>query len=68
MTLAIPEDLRNRMAKHKNVKWSEVVREALRAHTSKLERMDQLLANSELEEADVERIGKAVKKGIAQNK
>ncbi len=66
MTLALPKDLHESMRKHKNVKWSEVAREALRAHAEKLERMNQLLANSELTEADAERIGKAIKNGIAQ--
>jgi len=67
MTFAVPEDLHKFMRKHNEVKWSAVARGALHTHADKLRMMDELLANSELTEADVEMIGKQVKRAIARN-
>jgi len=66
MTLALPEDLRKIMRKHDNVKWASVARDAMWAYARKLEMLDKVLSRSELTEDDVERIGKAVKRGIAK--
>ncbi len=44
MTLALPEDLHEIMQKHKEIKWSEIARQALWNHARKLELMDKLLA------------------------
>lgn len=66
MTLAVPEDLHKVMQKHKDVKWSEVARQAIIEKARKLELMDKLLAKSELTEEDAERIGHKIKHGIAK--
>jgi len=66
MTLAIPEDLHKLIKKHKEIKWSEVARQALWRQARKLELMDKLLAKSELTEVDVERIGRKIKHGMAK--
>jgi len=46
MTLAIPEDLYEIMQKHKEIKWSEVAREAIWDKAKKLEMMDSILSKS----------------------
>ena len=66
MTLAIPEDLKKVMEKHKEIKWSEVARQALRENARKLELMDKILSKSKLTEADAEYIGHMIKRGIAK--
>ena len=66
MTLAVPEDLKAIMEKHKEVKWSEVARGAMWVHAKKLELMDKLLIKSELTEKDAMEIGKKIKEGIAR--
>ena len=66
MTLAVPEELHNIMKKHKDVKWSEVAREAIWQKARKLELMDKLLAKSKLTEQDALEIGRKVNKGIAK--
>ena len=66
MTLAVPEDLHRTMQKHKEIKWSEVARQAIMEKARKLELMDKLLAKSELTEEDAERIGHKIKHGMAK--
>lgn len=66
MTLAVPEDLKRIMEKHKEVKWSEVARTAMWEHAKKLELMEKLVARSRLTEKDALEIGKKIKKEIAK--
>ncbi len=66
MTLAVPEELHKIMKKHKDIKWSEVAREAMWQRAQKLELMDKLLSKSELTEQDALEIGRKVNKGIAK--
>ena len=66
MTLAVPEDLHRTMQKHKEIKWSEVARQAIMEKARKLELMDKLLAKSELTEEDAERIGHKIKHGMTK--
>lgn len=62
----VPEDLHMIMRKHKEIKWSEVARQAILEKARKLELMDKLLAKSELTEEDAERIGHKIKHGMAK--
>ena len=66
MTLAVPEDLYRIMEKHKEIKWSEVARQAIWDKARKMELMDKILSKSELTEKDALEIGKKVKEGIAK--
>lgn len=66
MTLAVPNDLYQIMQKHKEIKWSEVARQAIWEQAKKLEIMDKILAKSTLTEEDAERIGYKIKQGIAK--
>ncbi len=66
MTLAVPEDLHRTMQKHKEIKWSEVARQAIMEKARKLELMDKLLAKSELTEEDALELGRKIKHGIAK--
>lgn len=66
MTLAIPEDLHSIMAKHNEIKWSEVARQALWMQARKLEIMDRILSKSNLTEKDAEDIGHKIKREIAK--
>lgn len=66
MTLAIPEDLHEIMKKHKEIKWSEIARQALWDQARKLELMDKLLAKSKLTEEDALEIGRKINRGIAR--
>ena len=66
MTLAVPEDLKKIMEKHKEIKWSEVARNAMWEHAKKLEIMEKLVSKSKLTERDALEIGRKIKEGIAK--
>ena len=66
LTLALPDDLQQIMEKHKDIKWTEVARQAMWVKAKKLELIDKLLSKSELSEKDAEEIGHRIKQGIAK--
>lgn len=66
MTLSLPEDLYNIMQKYREIKWSEVARQALWTKAKKLQLMDKLLAKSELTEEDALEIGRKVNTEMAK--
>ena len=66
MTLAIPEDLKKLMEKHKEVKWTEVARQAMWEHAKKLEIMEKIVSKSKLTEEDALILGKKIRAGIAK--
>jgi hypothetical protein len=56
ITVNVDDALKERMEKHPEINWSEVTRQAIRDKIEKLELMDELTAESELSEADVDEI------------
>ncbi len=66
MTLAVPEDLFKIIEKHKEIKWSEVARQAMWDKARKIELMDRILSKSNITEEDALAIGKKINEGIAK--
>ena len=66
MTLALPEDLYEIMQKHKEIKWSEIARQAIWDKARKLELMDKILSKSKLTEEDALEMGRKVNKQVAK--
>ncbi len=66
MTLAIPDELHKIIKKHKEIKWTEIARQAMWEKARKLEIMDKILSKSELTEKDAIEIGKKIKREIAK--
>lgn len=66
MTLAVPEDLYKIMQKHKEIKWSEIARQAMWDQARKLELMDKILSKSKLTEQDALEIGRKINREIAK--
>ncbi len=66
MTLALSEELHSIMKKHREIKWSEIARQALWNQAKKLELMERILSKSEMTEEDAEKIGNKIKKEIAR--
>ena len=66
MTLALPEDLHEMMKKHREIKWSEIARQAIWEQAKKLEIMDKILVKSKLTEDDALEIGRKINKEIAK--
>lgn len=61
MTLAIPDKLHKKMVQHKEIRWSNVAREAFEERIKELDLMDEILKNSKLAEKDAEEIGHKIK-------
>ena len=66
MTLAVPEELHAIIKKHKEIKWSEIAREALWNQARKLEFMDRILAKSKFTEKDALELGRKVNERLAR--
>jgi hypothetical protein len=66
MMLAVPEDLFEVAKKHPEIKWSVIAREAMWEYARRVELMEKLAAKSMLNEADVESIGRKVKRATAK--
>ncbi|HLD04498.1 MAG TPA: hypothetical protein VJG90_02150 [Candidatus Nanoarchaeia archaeon] len=66
LTLAIPEELQEKMKKHSEIRWSEVVRKTIQDRIHDLELMDKLTSNSKLTEKDALEIGKKINLGVAR--
>lgn len=64
MTLSVPEELHQKLARHPEFKWSEVVRQALEQKLKEVELMESIVARSKLTEEDAERIGHKLKAEI----
>ncbi len=67
ITLAIPEDLRDELKKHKEVNWSGVIRKAMQDHLRKIKIADAIANKSKLTKKDVEELSDLIKSGIAKN-
>ena len=65
VTLAVPEDIYRVMKKRKEVNWSEVARQAIRAYAAKLEVMDGLTKNSRMTGKDSLELGRKINRGLA---
>ncbi len=56
LTLAIPEKLHEKMRKHSEIRWSEVVRRTISDKIEDLELMDKLTSKSRLTQKDVDEL------------
>jgi len=64
LTLAVPEELKQKMASFKYINWSEVARAAILHKLQILEKMDKLLSKSTLTEKDTIKYGRTTNKRI----
>jgi predicted CopG family antitoxin len=56
ITVSVDDELKERMAKHPEINWSEVTRQAIQAKIEKLELLNDLTTDSELTDEDVEEL------------
>lgn len=66
VTIAVPESLKEEMARHQEVNWSAVIRNAVQEHLRKLAIADAIAASSRLSPKDAEELDRLVKKGLAK--
>ena len=66
ITLAVPEDLHEKMKKHSEIRWSEVARKAISQKVEDLETMDRITAKSKLTQKNADEIAKKVNSSVAR--
>ena len=66
MTLAIPEELHNKMKHFDDIKWSEVARKAIEERIHDLELMDKIASKSKLTIKDAEELADRIKKSASK--
>ncbi|HIH22552.1 TPA: hypothetical protein HA238_02395 [Candidatus Micrarchaeota archaeon] len=64
LSVPLPEELKDEMERHREIKWVEVARQALWEKVKTLEKLDEILAKSELTEEDVEKHSRIVKEKV----
>ncbi|HLD41430.1 MAG TPA: hypothetical protein VJB06_00190 [archaeon] len=66
ITLAIPEELHEKMKDHLEIRWSEVIRKSIAEKIDDLEMMDKITKKSKLTEKDVEEISAKIDRNVAK--
>lgn len=66
VTLSVPEELLNKMKKHREIRWSEIVRQIINKKIEQFELLEKLTSKSKLTEKEAEEIGEKIKEGIAR--
>ena len=64
VTLSIPEALHEKMKKHSEIRWSEVVRKTISEKIEDLEVLDKLTRKSKLTQEDVDEIARKVNRDV----
>lgn len=62
MTLAIPDELLQRMRLFQEIKWSHIARQAIAQRLNDLEAIEKLASKSKLTKKDVDEIDRKIKK------
>lgn len=64
ITLSVPPKLKKAMAKHKELNWSEVARQAIEDKLDQLATMDKLLSKSRITQADIDKEAREIKRHV----
>ncbi|MFW6283415.1 MAG: hypothetical protein ACOC1P_05180 [Minisyncoccales bacterium] len=65
ITLSVPNELMKRMKLFREMKWSEVARQAIEQRINDLEEIERLASKSKLSQKDAEKLGKKIKRSAA---
>ena len=65
ITLAIPDELHEKMKKMKEIRWSEIARRAIEQRINDLEALNKLASKSKITDKDIEEISKKIKRSAA---
>ena len=65
MTLAVPNELKNKMEIFPEINWSEVARQAFMQKLEDMEFLKKFKSESKISEADALRLGKEVSKAVS---
>lgn len=61
MTLTVPKEMYREMKKHRELKWSDIARQAFQKKIQELKLVEKLLSESKITEDDAEVIGHKIK-------
>ena len=64
ITLAVPEELHQKMKQHSEIRWSDVVRKTITQRVELLEVMDKIARKSKLTMKDVDEISHKIKREV----
>ena len=62
----VDEELKQRMEAHAEINWSHIARTAFEAKVSDFELLERLESESELTEADVEKLAEVIDENVAE--
>ncbi|MFH1200259.1 MAG: hypothetical protein V1708_04280 [Candidatus Micrarchaeota archaeon] len=65
VTVSVPDDLKKELDRRMEINWSEVARQAWKAKLGQLELLDSLTASSKASDADIDELGRMLRKNIA---
>ena len=66
ITLMLPDDLHKKMKKHSEIRWSEVVRQAIQKKIDDLELLNKITSKSKLTSRDALEISKKIDANVAR--
>lgn len=66
MTLALPDELHEKIRRYPEVKWADVARRAFQQELDKLEVLDMLLADSRMTDEKAVEWGRRIRHGAAK--
>jgi len=66
ITLAVPDDLGDKMHEHKEIRWSEVARQAIEKKVRDLEVLEKIAGKSHLTKEDAERLSRKINSNVAR--
>ena len=64
MTLSLSEDVYRIVKMHTEIRWSEIARRAIEDYARKIEQLNTMTAQSELDEEDIMALDRKVKSGV----
>ncbi|MFH1750214.1 MAG: hypothetical protein ABH863_00895 [Candidatus Micrarchaeota archaeon] len=67
LTLFVPDDLKKRMSRHKDIRWSRAIRTIIEGKLDDLEEADELAQGSTLTAEDVELLTEKVNEDIRKH-
>ncbi len=67
MTLALDAEMAKEVRLHREIRWSEVAREAIRRKLQELHALDAAFANSTLTKADVKRLSRKANENMLKH-
>ena len=66
ITLSLPDELQEKMKKHSEIRWSEVIRKTIQKRIEDLEFLDHLTSKSKLTKEDTLEISKKIDSSVAK--